>query len=53
MWGCEMGANEHGVVGGNEAVGSIAAGEIGDAKRLLGARAGFDRCGENLSSDND
>ena len=28
LWGCEMGANEAGVVGGNEAVGSMLAAEL-------------------------
>jgi len=36
MWGCEMGANELGVVGGNEAVSSLLAEEIGTEPRLLG-----------------
>ena len=36
LWGCEMGANEHGVVGGNEAVSSVLAGELGRTPRLLG-----------------
>ena len=36
MFGCEMGANEHGVVGGNEAVGSALSDELGDEPRLLG-----------------
>lgn len=36
MWGCEMGANECGVVGGNEAISSVLSSELGTAKRLLG-----------------
>lgn len=36
MWGCEMGANELGVVGGNEAVHSVMSGELGSEARLLG-----------------
>ena len=36
LWGCEMGANEHSVVGGNEAVHSLLAGTLGREPRLLG-----------------
>ena len=36
LWGCEMGANEFGVVGGNEAVHSLLASELGSTPRLLG-----------------
>jgi secernin len=36
LWGCEMGANECGVVGGNEAVHSLLARELGTEPRLLG-----------------
>jgi len=36
LWGCEMGANERGVVGGNEAVWTRAEGELGLESRLLG-----------------
>ena len=46
MWGTEMGANENGVVGGNEAVNSFLADELGDEPRLLGMdllRLGLER----------
>eukprot|EP00930_Biecheleria_cincta_P066197 TRINITY_DN52248_c0_g1_i1.p1 TRINITY_DN52248_c0_g1~~TRINITY_DN52248_c0_g1_i1.p1 ORF type:complete len:468 (+),score=52.37 TRINITY_DN52248_c0_g1_i1:60-1463(+) len=36
LWGCEMGANECGVVGGNEAVSTCAVTELGSQQRLLG-----------------
>ena len=36
MWGCEMGANENGVVGGNEAINSQLYHELGSEHRLLG-----------------
>lgn len=36
MWGCEIGANACGVVGGNEAVSSLLAHELGEEPRLLG-----------------
>lgn len=36
LWGCEMGSNEFGVVGGNEAVHSLLASELGSTPRLLG-----------------
>lgn len=36
MWGCEMGANDKGVVGGNEAVHSVMSSELGSEERLLG-----------------
>ena len=36
LWGCEMGANECGVVGGNEAVSSLLSGDLGRTPRLLG-----------------
>lgn len=36
LWGCEMGANEYCVVGGNEAVSSLLSRELGGARRLLG-----------------
>lgn len=36
LWGCEMGANDYGVVGGNEAVATMLGGELGSERRLLG-----------------
>eukprot|EP00931_Biecheleriopsis_adriatica_P074623 TRINITY_DN4863_c3_g1_i1.p1 TRINITY_DN4863_c3_g1~~TRINITY_DN4863_c3_g1_i1.p1 ORF type:complete len:232 (+),score=28.29 TRINITY_DN4863_c3_g1_i1:36-731(+) len=36
LWGCEMGANECGVVGGNEAIHSQLSDELGSEARLLG-----------------
>jgi len=46
MWGCEMGANEHGVVIGNEAVWTVEPDEDDDKAALLGmdlVRLGLER----------
>jgi secernin len=46
LWGCEMGANEHGVVGGNEAIHTRLKDELGSDERLLGMdllRLGLER----------